>query len=145
MKANETLWMNEEDFIDDDRPLTSKGAKIVLNENIQQYAEEFEWEIEKEDDSIKVIGSEWDISIGHSKKGTFKITLIKTDSTIIELGFAKFEIISSVNAGKYGAEKLRFKNCRLDKVGSSVKAGEIIKETYEGKFFGFEPLDLIQK
>lgn len=144
MEKDELLWLGDQDYIQDDRVVGGNDATILIDGVPQYYAEEFEWSIENDKKGFSVIGSDWEYEKDSIKKGTFKMSIYKTNSQMIKIGFKPFEMMSSQNAHRYGAEKLRFKNCKLKKLGNSTKAGDLIKEEWEGSFSGFEPLDLIE-
>lgn len=142
MSKNDLNWYDE-DTLQDDRALSGNDTKIFVDGVHVAYAEEFEWSVENDKKSFSVLGASWEYERDSIKKGTFKFTIYKTDSLMIKTGFKSFEIMSTTDADKYGAEKLRFKNCKLKKLGANHKAGDLIKEEWEGSFSGFEPLDLI--
>ena len=135
-------WIGDE-YVQDDRVLGGNVCKLIIDGHEEKYAEEFEWSVENDKKGFSVIGSEWEYEKDSIKKGTFKCSIYKTDSSLIKTGFKPFEIITVQNADKYGAEKIRLKNCKLKKLGNSVKAGDLIKEEWEGSFSGIEALSLI--
>lgn len=143
MENNGLEWLGEE-YLQDSRVLGGNDCMIIMDGRTERYAEEFEWTVENDKKGFSVIGSEWEYEKDSIKKGTFKISIYKTDSALIRQGFKPFEIISKQDAGQYGAEKIRLKNCKLKKLGNSTKAGDLIKEEWEGSFSGIEPLQLIE-
>ncbi|MHB0740851.1 phage tail tube protein [Peptostreptococcus anaerobius] len=143
MNDNGLNWIGDE-YLQDDRVIGGNDCKLIINGHIEKYAEEFEWGVENDKKGFSVIGSEWEYEKDSIKKGTFKISIYKTDSALIRQGFNPFEIIATQDAGQYGAEKIRLKNCKLKKLGNSTKAGDLIKEEWEGSFSGIEPLQLIE-
>lgn len=134
-----------DDYIEEASFLNGSNVRIIIDGEEEMYAEEIKADYEQDEQSVKLLGCEDEISRGGTKKGSFSLTKFKVNSNILKLGFRTFEIIYELrNAETFGYERVRLKNCRLKKIPViNSKAGEDVKEELEGAFRGYELLDAL--
>ncbi|HBF0144799.1 TPA: phage tail tube protein [Clostridioides difficile] len=135
----------DENIIDAANVADGSNAKIIVDGKEEGYGTEFTAEVENDKKTFRVIGCKWELNKASTQKGTFSLTVLKTTSEWIERGFDKFELISEIeNPGLVGYERIRYKNCMVDKIQLvSIKADENIEIQIDGTFEGYELVDKI--
>ncbi len=138
--------MYSEENLDPTVFLDSSDAQILISGVKETGIEEFTAEVEDDEQTFKVIGSDWEYVKSSTKKGSFSIKGFKATSAWLKRGFARFEILSEIsNPDAVGFERVRYKNCKVKKLQlANIKAGEMINEEIEGSFSGYELLDAIE-
>lgn len=134
-----------EDMVDESLVCEGSNVRLIFNGKEEFYAEEISADVEQDEQTFKVLGSKNEYTRGGTEKGSFSLTKLKTDSSLLKLGFDKFEMIYEIgNASQAGYERVRLKNCKLKKLPLiNAKGGELLKDEVEGSFSGWEPLDLL--
>ncbi|HEK8758961.1 TPA: hypothetical protein STU61_000669 [Clostridioides difficile] len=135
----------DENIIDAANVVDGSNARIIIDGEEEGYGTEFTAEVENDKKTFRVIGCKWELNKASTQKGTFSLTVLKTTSKWIKKGFNKFEIITEIeNPGLVGYERIRYKNCMVDKIQlASIKSDENIEIQVDGTFEGFELLDFI--
>ncbi|MFB5870469.1 phage tail tube protein [Clostridioides difficile] len=132
-----------DDYIEEAGFLNGSDVTVYIDGEEELYIEEIKADFEQDEQSIKLLGCESEVSIGGTTKGSFSLNGFKTNSKFLELRFKTFEIVYNVrNSETLGYESVRLKKCRLKKIPLiNGKAGGIIKEELEGTFSGYELLN----
>lgn len=130
---------------DASRTIQGNNGKILLDGEWQTNITECTADVEMDKKEINTIGDEWTRYKKGSKKGSGSMTGYKVTSAMIERGFEKFEIITSLEDPEaYGYERIRLKNCMADKIQlANVKANEVVEEETPFTFEDYELLDAI--
>ncbi len=94
---------------------------------------------------LNLSGDDWVRHKKGSKKGTGTMSGFKVTSTMLQRGFAKFEIVSKLDDPEaYGCERVRIKNVMVDELQlANWTAGEEVKEEVPFTFSEWELLDPI--
>lgn len=138
--------MYSEENLDPTRVMEGSNAKIYVDGKPETYAQEFTADVEDDEKTFNVIGSEWEHVKSSTKKGSFSLKGLKTTSKWLKIGFKRFELLTELNDPEaFGYERIRYKNCKVKKLQlANIKAGETIEEEVEGSFSGYELLDAIE-
>ncbi|MFG0964555.1 phage tail tube protein [Clostridioides difficile] len=135
--------MYNDDYIEEASFLNGSDVVILIDGVEELYMEEIKADFEQDEQSIKLLGCQNEISRVGTTKGSFSLNGYKTNSRFAKLGFRSFEIIYKLsNPETLVYESIRLKNCRLKKLPLiNSKAGEIVKIEVEGSFRGYDLLN----
>lgn len=131
---------------DASRTIHSNYGKILLDGDEQTNLTETTAKVVPDKKEINTIGDDWTRHKVGTKKGTGSMSGYKVTSAMIERGFKKFEIISSLEDPEaYGYERIRLKNCMADELTLiNLKAGDLVTEDTPFTYEGYELLDKIE-
>ncbi|HEK8703328.1 TPA: hypothetical protein STU26_001873 [Clostridioides difficile] len=135
--------MYNDDYIEEASFLNGSDVVILIDGVEELYMEEIKADFEQDEQSIKLLGCQNEISRVGTTKGSFSLSGYKVSSKFAKLGFKSFEIIYKLtNPQTLGYESIRLKNCRLKKIPLiNSKAGEDVKIELEGSFRGYDLLN----
>ena len=133
-------------MLDASRTIHSEYGKILLDGQEQTNYTECTAKVTMDKKEINVIGDDWTRHKRGTKKGAGTISGYKITSKMRDRGFAKFEVIASLNDPEsYGYESIRLKNCMADEISLiNLKAGDLVMEDTPFTFEGYELTDKIQ-
>lgn len=131
--------------LDASRICNGTYGKIFIDGEWQSHINECTADVEIDMKEITTCGSDW---VGHkcgAKKGSGSIKGFHVTSKMIQQGFKKFELLSSLEDPEaYGFERIRLRNCRATKINLiNFKGGEVIEEDTPIVFDGYELVDPI--
>lgn len=131
--------------LDASRVCNGTYGKIFIDGEWQSHVNECTADVELDMKEIVTCGSDWVGHKGGAKKGTGNIKGFHVTSKMIQQGFKKFELLSSLeDPESYGFERIRLKNCRATKINLiNFKGGEIVEEDTPIVFDGYELVDPI--
>ncbi len=131
--------------LDASRTIHGSKGKILIDGEWQTNLTETTAEVELDKKELNLVGDDWTRYKQGSKKGTGSMSGYKVSSAMIQRGFKRFEVISSLEDPEaYGHERIRLMNCMADKLNLiNLKANELVEEETPFTFEGYELLDPI--
>lgn len=131
--------------LDASRTIHGSKGKILIDGIWQTNLTETTAEVELDKKELNLVGDDWTRYKQGSKKGTGSMSGFKVSSAMIQRGFKRFEVISSLEDPEaYGYERIRLKNCMADKIQLiNLKANELVEEETPFTFEDYELLDPI--
>ncbi|NFS21411.1 phage portal protein [Clostridium botulinum] len=131
--------------LDASRTIHGSKGKILIDGVWQTNLTETTAEVELDKKELNLVGDDWTRYKQGSKKGTGSMSGYKVSSAMIQKGFKRFEVISSLEDPEaYGHERIRLMNCMADKVQLiNLKANELVEEETPFTYEGYELLDPI--
>ncbi|ACO86822.1 MULTISPECIES: phage tail tube protein [Clostridium] len=131
--------------LDASRTIHGSKGKILIDGIWQTNLTETTAEVELDKKELNLVGDDWTRYKQGSKKGTGSMSGFKVSSAMIQRGFKRFEVISSLEDPEaYGHERIRLMNCMADKLNLiNLKANELVEEETPFTFEGYELLDPI--
>ncbi|OSB09029.1 phage tail tube protein [Clostridium botulinum] len=131
--------------LDASRTIHGSKGKILIDGIWQTNLTETTAEVELDKKELNLVGDDWTRYKQGSKKGTGSMSGYKVSSAMIQRGFKRFEVISSLEDPEaYGHERIRLMNCMADKLNLiNLKANELVEEETPFTFEGYELLDPI--
>lgn len=131
--------------LDASRTIHGCKGKILVDGEWQTNLTECTAEAELDKKELNLLGDDWTRYKQGSKKGTGNMAGYKISSAMIQRGFKRFEIITSLEDPEaYGYERIRLMNCMADKLNLiNLKANELVEEETPFTFEGYELLDPI--
>ncbi|MCC5422521.1 phage tail tube protein [Clostridium botulinum] len=131
--------------LDASRTIHGSKGKILIDGVWQTNLTETTAEVELDKKELNLVGDDWTRYKQGSKKGTGSMSGYKVSSAMIQRGFKRFEVISSLEDPEaYGHERIRLMNCMADKLNLiNLKANELVEEETPFTFEGYELLDPI--
>ncbi|MHB9901468.1 phage portal protein [Clostridium botulinum] len=131
--------------LDASRTIHGSEGKILIDGVWQTNLTETTAEVELDKKELNLVGDDWTRYKQGSKKGTGSMSGYKVSSAMIQRGFKRFEVISSLEDPEaYGHERIRLMNCMADKLNLiNLKANELVEEETPFTFEGYELLDPI--
>lgn len=132
--------------LDASRTIHSRYGKVLMNGEEQTNVTECTAKVTLDKKELNVVGDDWTRYKAGTKKGTGTFNGYHVTSAMIERGFDRFEIISSLEDPEaYGYERIRLKNCMADELNLvNLKVGDLVTEETNFTFEDFELLDKIE-
>ncbi|KGO14285.1 phage portal protein [Clostridium botulinum] len=132
--------------LDASRVCNGTFGKVYIDGEWQSHVNECIADVEVDVKDITTCGSDW---VGHkcgAKKGTGSIKGFHVTSKMIQQGFKRFELLTSLEDPEaYGFERIRLKNCMATKINLiNFKGGEVVEEETPIVFNGYELVDPIE-
>ncbi|OPY64080.1 MAG: Phage-like element PBSX protein XkdM [Pelotomaculum sp. PtaU1.Bin065] len=131
--------------LDPSRVIYGSYGQIYIDGEWQTNFNHLEAKVAQNKIELNLSGDGWVRHKRGSKKGTGTLSGFKVTSTMIQNGFAKFEIVSKLDDPEaYGFERIRLKNVMPDELQlANWTAGEEVKEDVPFTFEEYELQDAI--